>query len=196
MFDPVLDVAITNVSYSLNVDQNFLKISANFVNFGTFDINSIDLIAKVTAAGTILENWTGTLGIGNQMNYTFSSSIEMNNGEIPDLICVKVQRPNGGIDAVPSNNEYCISLAKFVLVSMYPNPASNVLNLEYITPREGEVVIGLYNTIGEQVIVLNKEQATKGLNRSVVNLSSFRKGVYFIEILFDGNSIKEKIVIK
>jgi len=196
VINPVLDVAVTNVSYSFNADNNFLNISAKLTNLGAFDVNSIDIVAETSDAGTILENWTGAFNIGNQMNYVFSSSFEINNGEVPDVICVRVKNPNGSIDDIPANNEFCVSLTKFLLISIYPNPASNILNLAYIIPTDGKVVINLHNAIGEQVTELIYDNASKGLNKNTVDLTSFRNGVYFVEILFDGNSIKEKIVIK
>jgi PKD repeat protein len=191
--NPIWDIAVTNVSYNLVSNANFLNISAQLANFGAFTINNLELEAEISGSGTILENWSGTLTSGVQSNYQFSSSFEIN-GIIPDLICVRALNPNSQIDAVPSNNEFCITLNIFQLINISPNPTSGKLNLEYIVPNSDIATVNLYNSIGEKVDELFSEKVEKGLVRQSFNLAIYSQGIYVIEILFQGKTIKQKII--
>jgi len=61
-------------------------------------------------------------------------------------------------------------------LNIYPNPASDVLNIELI--NDGDVVVKIYNTVGQVVEVV------EGYGASVsVNTSSLSSGVYFAEVI-------------
>ena len=194
VYDPILDIAVTNLSYEINT--NYLVVKVRLTNYGSYELNNFDLVSEISGGNAVLETWEGNLVPATNEIYTLKSAFEMNNNEFPDVICVTAQHPNGGVDAVMENNEFCLSLAKFTLISMYPNPASSTLNVHYILPSKGEVSIQLHDVLGKKIADLGAEQAQKGFNRNVINLLPYKKGIYFVEILFNENSIKEKIIIK
>ena len=53
----------------------------------------------------------------------------------------------------------------------------------------------LYNEIGKQVSILYNGIAIKGLNRHKFLLGTYSNGIYFIEIKFNGETIRKKIMI-
>jgi Secretion system C-terminal sorting domain len=63
-------------------------------------------------------------------------------------------------------------------ISMYPNPATNLLNIEALNDIEK---VSVYNILGQEVI-------SKNVNNKVVNLdiSSINKGIYIIKTTIDG----------
>ena len=72
-------------------------------------------------------------------------------------------------------------------VSIYPNPASDVVNVN--SPNGG--VISVYNTLGAKVLT---EKATS--NTHQLNVSGLTKGLYFFELVSEGKTSVTKFVKK
>jgi len=76
-------------------------------------------------------------------------------------------------------------------VSIYPNPTTDVVTIEILNSNWHNSTVKLYNVIGEiiyQTIISN--------THTVIDISSFTKGIYYIE--FENNGIREfkKLVIQ
>ncbi|NGX83735.1 T9SS type A sorting domain-containing protein [Aequorivita sp. KMM 9714] len=70
-------------------------------------------------------------------------------------------------------------------VSIYPNPASSIINLK--TPSDVEVEsIVLFDTLGKRVNV--------NFNNGVINVSSIASGVYLLKVETSAGTITQKIV--
>jgi len=67
---------------------------------------------------------------------------------------------------------------------LYPNPANNVLNLEY-TISDGEATAEIYNVIGKKVrsIELNASESQK-----TIETSAFPNGIYYIRYFANGKA--------
>jgi len=78
---------------------------------------------------------------------------------------------------------------KSALVELYPNPASNVLNIvSYNVEIEK---INIYNLNGQ--LVLNKDVNN---NQKTINISSLESGIYIVDILSDNIFIKRKLIVE
>ncbi|MEZ4887725.1 MAG: T9SS type A sorting domain-containing protein [Chitinophagales bacterium] len=77
------------------------------------------------------------------------------------------------------------------LVKIYPNPATEVLNIVNTYLGEGEASIVLFDLAGKQVF------ETKGvqLKNYQLNTSDLQQGVYLIRITFNNEMQQEKVVI-
>ena len=76
----------------------------------------------------------------------------------------------------------------FKVMQNYPNPFNPVTKIDYYVPHRGRVVIKLYDTLGNEIVVLQDVELDKGnysydLNTSELNLSS---GNYIYQVTFDG----------
>ena len=78
---------------------------------------------------------------------------------------------------------------KSALVELYPNPASNVLNI--VSYNVGVEKINIYNLNGQ--LVLNKDVNN---NKKTINITSLESGIYIVDILSENTSIKRKLIIK
>ncbi len=74
-------------------------------------------------------------------------------------------------------------------VGIYPNPAENNITIDF--PSKEDATVSIFNTIG-QTLYKTKINTIK----QDIDVSSFPKGLYFIEITTDINKITKKIVIK
>lgn len=87
-------------------------------------------------------------------------------------------------------------LAKEISLEVYPNPATQLVNLDYTTSKNAPVAISLYNLNGEQIkTLLPLQEKTKGQHQLKVDLSTIHAGMYFIMLQQEGHIQSKKLVI-
>lgn len=74
-----------------------------------------------------------------------------------------------------------------VIFSVYPNPASDFVNLTFEDNEVHTVVI--YNSIGEVVLMKSLKQ------QSTLNISTLSRGIYYIQTSYNNKFISEKLII-
>jgi hypothetical protein len=62
---------------------------------------------------------------------------------------------------------------------LYPNPVQSSATLSYTSNENTLVTITFTNSLG-QLIYSDEYQSTIGANQQVINLSSYRAGIYFV----------------
>ncbi|MCK6649121.1 MAG: S8 family peptidase [Bacteroidia bacterium] len=77
-------------------------------------------------------------------------------------------------------DEAALAEASFAVLNAYPNPANDKLTIAYNSLTEVEVV--MTNILGQEVKRIKGDTSTKGVQHSVIDLTSVAKGVYFISI--------------
>lgn len=79
--------------------------------------------------------------------------------------------------------------------NVYPNPANNVLNIDFSSDNKDIVTIKIIDIIGRVVFQLNDKKSTSVYHRQI-SLNSIEKGVYFAIIESNGKIYSQKIVIQ
>ncbi|MCF8296441.1 MAG: T9SS type A sorting domain-containing protein [Saprospiraceae bacterium] len=81
---------------------------------------------------------------------------------------------------------------KVYSAKLFPNPASNQLEIEFNT-YAGEFNISFYNILGEEIFA---KEIIANSNKFVLNLDKIKTGIYFVNITKNKEVIcKEKIVV-
>ncbi|MBT0607926.1 T9SS type A sorting domain-containing protein [Aequorivita echinoideorum] len=84
----------------------------------------------------------------------------------------------------------------FVLqVAVYPNPASEVINLNIPNFGEGFVSIKMFDALGRQVLVINNMEPTADATYSIP-LTGVQKGMYYLNINANNLETTKKIVVR
>ncbi len=78
-------------------------------------------------------------------------------------------------------------------LEVFPNPATNIVNLSWRGMDAGGAHISLINTMG-QVVINQSLRETEGLNNETINISSLPSGVYQYILTTSGGEHKGKIV--
>jgi hypothetical protein len=65
-----------------------------------------------------------------------------------------------------------------VLMQVYPNPATDVLNLVY--DHTGEMEVNIFDATGR--VVLSSSHRGSGFNRLTLNISSLDRGIFFVKV--------------
>ncbi len=71
-------------------------------------------------------------------------------------------------------------------VKLYPNPASNIINI--ISNQVNIKSVGIYDVLGKQVLATT--------NKKDINVSDLRSGMYIVKIEFENNTSASKRFIK
>lgn len=81
--------------------------------------------------------------------------------------------------------------------SIYPNPTSNFVFLEFELSQSEHISIDLYDNSGKLIKHLHQEECLKGLNKLEFNTTNLKKGSYLIKITNDSESlVKSHFFIK
>jgi hypothetical protein len=78
--------------------------------------------------------------------------------------------------------------------SIYPNPANNILTLDYTSKNNDKSVLSITNIVGEKI----KEfqiNTVSGINTLNLNLEGINNGVYFINFINNSSKSTKKFVI-
>ena len=90
----------------------------------------------------------------------------------------------GDITSISENNN--------TFFNVYPNPANDMLNIEFDSQFEKEnATISVSNLLGKEVISINNITS----NKTSIDVSTLVNGIYFVNTNVKGNVTTEKIVI-
>ncbi len=79
------------------------------------------------------------------------------------------------------------------IVSITPNPASNMVNLDFVASSTGRLQIELIDIVGRQVAAFDVE-VQRGYNNVSLDLVNYPVGVYFISLVNDDSRTTEKLI--
>ena len=77
--------------------------------------------------------------------------------------------------------------------SMYPNPANEIVNVEFNTNVSNNINIHIFDLQGKLVLNSNSESESNGIQLNISNLS---KGMYFVELIGSDFKIIEKLIVE
>lgn len=79
-------------------------------------------------------------------------------------------------------------------VTIYPNPASDILNIEFAFPSAQNIQLNVFNTLGEEVYGTQEDGL---VSRSYkLDLSDYTKGIYYAKIMVGRQSITRTFVVQ
>ncbi len=78
---------------------------------------------------------------------------------------------------------------------VYPNPATDMLNIEVNASQSSDVVMSVFNIMGQKVAETNATMNT-GINTTSINTNELSSGVYFVTVKANGFEKTMKFVVK
>lgn len=79
-------------------------------------------------------------------------------------------------------------------VSVYPNPATDMLSLNFSISQAGNTEIRITNLVGQQVSSFSNAATTAGSNLVSIDVSNIPAGVYFVSIVHNGVAESHKFI--
>jgi hypothetical protein len=85
--------------------------------------------------------------------------------------------------------------SEFALFQNFPNPFNPTTTIRYQIPKEGKVVIKIYNILGSEVMELLNEQKELGIYEVEFNADNLASGTYIYRIIADNFSQSKKMIL-
>ena len=198
-----------------NVGTTTLKTSDSVIYAYTLDGAGLDL----TGSGqTTVYFRTGkqlaqndTIIVDRNLTFTFPASL---NGphQFGALATILNTSVDSAIDNMTSNNtdtntvifgsgttavnELQASLVNNGVLSAYPNPASDNLNLKVKLDATSNVIVRIVDITGKVIYVENKGTIMKGEHVFNILLKGMTQGYYFYQVVIDNETFSDKVFIK
>ena len=79
-------------------------------------------------------------------------------------------------------------------LKVFPNPVHDNLNVVYTTSN-AQSILRIYDMVGNTVKTIPLE-TTEGENKFNIDFAEIHKGIYFVEVIEEGNKITKKILVE
>jgi hypothetical protein len=80
-------------------------------------------------------------------------------------------------------------------VRVFPNPATDNVNIAFTNLNSGNVKVSVINALGEVVSVLKEETMNAGEHQINWNVANAANGIYTVKIESNGNNVTRKVVV-
>lgn len=145
-------------------------------NSGT---TSESIVYNTTSVGTYYIKVYGYNGAYNSSScYTLKAAISSTN----------FRKDGVGFEEEPETADYSP-------LNIYPNPAHNILNVDFNSSSDGNLDFRVFDITGKMVMS-GKYASQKGMNTFTLNLSELNKGMYFINVNDGTDNMTRKLVIE
>jgi hypothetical protein len=95
-------------------------------------------------------------------------------------------------NVIPTNKPLPI---KFNLLPPYPNPFNSTLTIPFTIPIRKEVIINIYNILGQRVQEFKFPYLSPGMHRVIWNSGPCASGLYIIHLISGGKELKQKVIL-
>lgn len=80
-------------------------------------------------------------------------------------------------------------------LSLFPNPATEVLNVEIEAPYDAEIAGNVFNSLGQLQYTLPTQKAQTGGNDWQIALSAWPVGVYYLQIRWNDHTVTRAFIV-
>ncbi|KAA3615333.1 MAG: T9SS C-terminal target domain-containing protein [Calditrichaeota bacterium] len=106
-----------------------------------------------------------------------------------------VVRENLVVSSSKADDEKNTAPSNFELKQNYPNPFNPITVINYQIPKQSEVELSIFNTLGQKVATLVTENQAAGTYNVTWNASGFASGIYLYKIETSGGFSQTKKLI-
>jgi len=143
------------------------------------NVDSISHIRIIDVVGCIQDEYATYDSQGNKVNDPFPTPFPSGGFDL-DAVGVIYNLNNAGIKEINKN-----------IVTVYPNPVKDVLNVEY----NGEIRVTGYNLYDVKGNLILKEKIIDQISANIrINIGQLRRGIYFLNIIYDNGFSVRKII--
>ena len=80
-------------------------------------------------------------------------------------------------------------------LDVYPNPSRDVFNISFTSETVQNLKLRVLNVVGEEIILEDLQQFVGEYTKSI-DLATYTKGVYFLEITTDNGVVNKKLILQ
>lgn len=151
--------------------------------------NTVDALICLSKAGVIL----GT-GISNGTSATITIP-SATPGTIDVVATAFNKMPYAGTINVAGSVGIAENNAADAFIT-FPNPANNSLTMTYTFNSSEKIKLALYNSLGQQVMVVADNTVSAGAFTTTIDISTFASGIYSCKLETESTVITKQVVIQ
>jgi hypothetical protein len=184
--DPALEEAFRNVYYMNSIDGG-TTFSTPVRMAGDEYLEQVwpSMAARVNNFIHVVYHQDGEPGT------TYNASNDSNGTPVAD--------PAVTVEVIYNNYDNPVGVAEInpaiLNTRIYPNPVSNVMNVDFTLENAQVMNIQLVDVLG-QVVYTSEIKAVAGINNFKLNVKDFAAGVYSLNTQFENQTFSEKVVIQ
>lgn len=81
--------------------------------------------------------------------------------------------------------------------NVFPNPAVDLITINFELTENKNIAIQLFNSLGQKMEICQSTDGFKGLNSIQLNVATLPEGMYFAQLLLEGNTaVTKQFVVK
>ncbi|MBT1696496.1 PKD domain-containing protein [Fulvivirgaceae bacterium PWU4] len=184
---PQPDVDLRTITMSENADGT-LKVIITLQNNGNTFLKDLPVYVDISGNVTLREMVQGPIAPAALYNVVLSYGLAPGN---VTFLCATADLQN---DFAPQGNRICTELnEKTSFISPYPNPAKDILNVEWVAPGKTAVSFMLVDAFGKKMLE-NNVLSADGLNHFQLDVSGLQSGIYLL-VFSDGGVVKTQKVL-
>lgn len=173
-------------SYSWVIDSG----DSAFIDVGSNVGGGVGTLSYLWQPSNSLSDSTIELGFWAKPFFTTNYFVKVTDS----MGCQRIGAPfcNVNVNSVGIENVDKININT---ISVFPNPANDILNISYTILENNIALIQLFNSIGQIVKEVSNNQ-TFGTHALTIDTKQFAKGIYYIKFLNGLNSQQAKVIIQ
>jgi len=175
----VVPIISTNIKVIFNEDVE----QTTAENVANYSINN----------GIVVENVSQHAFNKTQVNLTVTTL----SGDY-ELIVQNVEDVSGNVMEPQTIPFSYVGIEEYLLggnVEVYPNPASDRLNISFESKEEFDIEIAITDIAGKQMII-EEHYVKQGVNKLSYNLESFKLGIYLVNLRGEKGTLNYKLIIR
>jgi hypothetical protein len=171
-------------------DLPWFSTEGNLLNIGWMSLDPVSVAAGETVLNIharILDNDQRGLNVEKNIRFVLDENpiSELADGDGNAVKGAKILIP----DAAPA------SLNTTGLVSVYPNPASGVLNIEYLMQQAGTFHAELMSMQGNVILKTGEINSRAGFNTTTLDLHGLPTAIYLLKVSYGDYQQTVKVVV-
>jgi hypothetical protein len=201
-------VTVSQVGDSL-FGFDFEALTNATTNGGTLSLLTPSTDVKTKASSTrldVLQTGTGNISL-NSHAFSFKWTAPATGSGTVTFYASGLAADNDG----GTSGDYCYTtsmvltqntvgiaetVAKDYNLSVFPNPSSDNLNVKFSLKGISSVNMDIIDITGSKVADLISENGMNGEVNKTFNISSYAKGIYFVRLKINNETIMQKIVVQ
>lgn len=173
--------------------NGFLEFEVITRNMGTVTIEGYEVLVEVPGAGTVREHVDALLFFGETHTARLSARLRYDGGGY-ELACTELGIGSNYTETNIENNRLCISdLQDFNVFDVFPNPASEQLNVYLLTGEEAVLEIQIEDIRG-RIQRVETFTATRGVNLLSWDISGLLPGVHVVRISHEDHTFARRFI--
>lgn len=157
-----------------------MTFSGTLVNSGNIELVELDLGATVNYGVGFREMWTGSLMPGAVLPFSFTGQLPLNMNETERFCCVDIYSIQGLNTS--EDKRFCKVIENENWVgNIYPNPANNQLNIDFILKDDKSLNIRIIDDLGK-LVYSSTINGVKGINTTHIDITHLSIGAYTLQM--------------